>query len=239
MAINFVRPVVINAELVKKEQLTGDVFEFGFKFAPTDTPYKSGQFAMMNFDFDGKKEQRAYSISSPAQIDYFEICVKILPDGKGSSYLNGLKLRDKVEFKLPFGQFTVEPDSPKDILFVGTGTGLAPIKGLVQELLAKGFKQQINLIFGVRSEEDIFYQDILKDLAEKHENFHYRICCSQPSSNWQGDCGRVTAFLSQYDLKSPNVALYICGNGNMVKDVRAYALEQGMERTAVHVENFG
>lgn len=235
----FIKPQEFTATLQKKVQLTEDVWEFDFVMPEGAMPYESGQFAMVLFDHEGEELQRAYSISSPAHATDFQLCVKLLPDGRGSHYLGNLQAGDAVKFKGPFGMFYLKPDNEKDLLLVATGTGIAPMKGIITDLLQKGDQRQINLVFGVRYPQDLFYQDYFQELAAKHDNFNLLLTCSRPEGDWQGETGRVTDHLDKYDLASESLHMFICGNGEMVKSVRQQALDAGMEKGSIHVENFG
>lgn len=243
--IDFIKPVDFTAKLISKKQLTEDVWEYDFQMDNNAMPYQSGHFLMVKFPHEGKEEQRAYSISSAARPNGFELCVKLIPNGKGSTYLSQLEPGADVTCKGPFGMFIIKPDNQSDLLLVATGTGIAPIKGIIEDLLSKNDQRQIKLIFGIRYPEDAFYEDLFAELAAKHSNFHFTLTCSRPDGDenhtpaqtWNGATGRVTDHLAGLDLA--NFHMYICGSTAMVKSVRDFGIEQGMDKKAIHVENFG
>ncbi|PIQ78656.1 hypothetical protein COV81_04550 [Candidatus Peregrinibacteria bacterium CG11_big_fil_rev_8_21_14_0_20_41_10] len=230
--MQFIKPEIFTATLASKVQLTADTWEFDFTFTPGSFPYKAGHFAMMIFDHEGKTEQRAYSISSPPSNNSFQICVKLIPNGKGSTFLANLPLGAKVQFKGPFGMFFIKDDNAADLILVATGTGIGPMKSIILDLLARGDGRRIELLFGVRHQQGLLFTDLLAELSAKHPNFTYQITLSSID-------GRVTAYLDQFNFAKTAAHLYICGSGAMVKDVRNFALEQGMDKAAIHVENFG
>jgi ferredoxin-NADP reductase len=245
--MQFIRPEEHLVKLKRKDFFTHDVFELEFAFEKTVMPYLAGQFVMVIFNVDGEDLTRAYSIASSPSGKGFELCVKRVPGGKGSNFLAELEVGDELKVKGPYGMFTVKEGNQNDLLLVATGTGIAPIKGLVTDLLAKGDKRQIDVIFGVRYVDDIFYQEYFEELAKMHDNFRLTMCCSRPDGDadrsceivWHGKKGRVTDYLAEFDLSRKDLGLYVCGNGLMAKEVRQLALDAGMEKTQIHVESFG
>ena len=123
---------------------------------------------------------------------------------------------------------------------VATGTGLAPFMSMIPTLFERGFPRHITLLFGVRHPEDLFYQEQLEQWQKDHPNFHAQLTLSQAPEAWTGLRGRVTDHLEAFG--TPDVlntlAVYICGNGEMVKAVKDYFDAQGLPKTALHLEQF-
>ena len=135
---------------------------------------------------------RSYSIASHPASDEIELCVKLLPGGVGSTFFEQVTPETEIRFIGSRGRFVVG-DSAEPLYFVATGAGLAPIMGMIaDELINKKNTEPIELLFGVRSEEDIFWTDRLDALQKEYSNFHYRLTLSQPRSAWAGLSGRVS-----------------------------------------------
>ena len=233
------------ATLKKHTPLTYDVFQLDFE---TDDPaftYKAGQFVTIRIPQpeNSPLTMRSYSIASKPATGKFELCVKTMENGVGSNYLNNLQPDKKIEFLGPLGEFTFKSPPDKKILFIGTGTGLAPLKSILEdELETKNNQQSIHLLFGVRHIKDLFYQDQLAQLAAKHSNFTYTTTLSQPESeDWAtqgGKIGRVTAHLENLDLDSTNTNVYICGLKDMVLQTTEILQQKGLPKEALYFERF-
>jgi NAD(P)H-flavin reductase len=246
------------AKLVIAKALTQDVKEFMFE-AESDFSFEPGQFVMVEIA-DGKepKAVRAYSIASEPNGKFFELLVRILPDGRGSQFLAALEEGTKLNFKGPFGHFVMDKNSKKDVLFIATGTGLAPVKSMMTSAIASG--RNITLMFGLRYVADVFLEDYLKDLAAKNSNFKFNICISRPEKEFDGFTGRVTDLIEKTDKeffseKQPNLEglrsqtpsalfdysnlqIYMCGNKPMVDGVKEYFLGKGVADTDIKNEVF-
>lgn len=232
----------IQAKLLRAQKLTNDVCWFDFVCDSGDFEFKAGQFLILNVA-DGKEPpaSRAYSISSRSGRDGggFSLCVKLIPGGRGSEFLGALQPGDKVEFQGPNGHFVLDESytaSGKKLIFVATGVGLSPFLGMLEHIFATGLQREIHLIFGTRYEEDLFYTEQFAQWKNEHPNFDFVVTLSKPTENWTGQTGYVTDHLDA--LQPGNSEVYICGNGQMVKDVRGIALERGFSKENIHFELF-
>lgn len=161
--------------------------------------------------------------------------MKILPEGKASQYLMHLKEGDDAQFMGAFGHFILT-DSPKAIVMIATGTGLAPFMGMLPTLFESQRTEPIHLIFGVRHEADLFYVNELREMEKAHPTFKATITLSQAPENWPGAKGRVTEYLDSIDVSTSQV--YLCGNGDMVKSVKDILDAKGLPKTELHLEQF-
>ena len=92
-----------------------------------------------------------------------------------SNFLCNMNPGDEIACQGPFGDFILRPPM-RDTIFVSTGTGIAPIRSMLHWLLADETRHQgkeLSLVFGNRTEKDIYYHDEFLDLAAAHVNFHY------------------------------------------------------------------
>lgn len=205
--------------------------------------FEAGQFVNLKFEMDGEPVQRAYSVASAPVYDElgcsgfkFELCVKIVPDGKAGRYFAALKIGDEAKFKGPFG-FCTLPEDSSEIVLVGTGTGLAPIKSILEDIEFRNLDfDKITVLFGVREMKDVFYLDDLEKFAEIWpDKFEFKICLSREEGS-KFEYGRVTSFVSEF--LNENCHLYLCGSSAMIKEVREMGLSSGVDSSRVHVEIF-
>jgi|SRR5579872_258859 len=226
------------AEVLAKKQLANEVFELDLKLIePQKIDFQAGQFVQL---LVSEKEKREYSIITPPQQDSaVSFCVNVSPMGPGSKYIGALKVGDIVQFEGPHGLFVVRAqDRDKDQLFIATGTGIAPFKSMILDLLQNSFENKITLLFGVRSESESFYFREFEELAKKYSNFDFVPCLSRPSAGWQGFHGRVTDFLRQNIERYKDRPVYICGGPPVIKDVRSILISNGFSSANIRLEIF-
>lgn len=229
-----------SATIKSKQQLTNDVIEISFE---TSEPFNftAGQFVTFKIADKIPPCFRAYSISIALKKDsnIFATCLKIIPNGRGSNWLNSLKIGDKLEFMGPSGKliFTTPPE--KTALFIATGTGITPLKSLIEDELNKGNKQKLHLLFGLRYIKDIFYKKHFEKLAQKHSNFTVEYTLSRPENDsWTGSKGRVTEILEKMSLDPKITEIYICGLKDMINDVNTFLKIKGFKDDAIHEERY-
>ena len=183
---------------------------------PHRIEFQAGQY--VSIEVNG--ERRSYSIASAPAMDHaVELCVDVTPGGKGSRYLSQLKPGDEVKFLGPMGEFVLSEDEEKEkkLLFIATGSGIAPLRSMVLDLLEeKGDKRKMKLFWGLRLVEDMFW---LEDFRQRHEycpNFNFELILSRPPDKWPLVSGYVTEKLRELEL-GIEWGVYLCGNPEMIK----------------------
>lgn len=225
-----------SATLREKKQLAGETYEFRFE-KPEGFYFLAGQFVQFCIPQGEKIILRSYSISSTPSDADLEFCVKFLEGGIASNYLKKMNLGETLEFQGPRGLF-VHKEPAQNISLIATGTGIAPVMGVIRdELENKKTETEVRLLFGVRSEEDVFWLDRFEELKNTYPNFVYNVSLSQPKidGSWAGLRGRVTEHILHHLVSHQ---FYLCGSAPMVKDVRAILLENGVDMKAIHFEIF-
>ena len=167
----------------------------------------------------GSSLLRYYSLASPPHSSKQLVLLLNSHDrGKGSTFLLENEIGASLEMSGPYGSFTLQHDLDRELFFVGTGTGIAPLWSMMATLLAQQSSQPITLLWGLRCETDRYYLQELESWKTQYENFSYVLTLSQPSSAWQGETGRVTDLLQALSIVD-HLAVYVCGNRMMVKEV--------------------
>jgi NAD(P)H-flavin reductase len=220
-----------SARLAAVRDLTYDVRQIDLALVgPPELRFIAGQFVSCEIERPGSRipATRPYSIaSSPIDSKSVQLLFNRVPGGPGSEYLFSLQPGDVTAFKGPFGSFTLR-DSARDILFVATGTGIAPIRSMLRALTESGSKRRITLFWGLRSERDLYYQDELTDLRDRLPHFSFTTTLSQPGASWSGAAGRVVPLVvSEIDTVA-NLDVYLCGNGSMIREVRDIIRRMGL-----------
>jgi hypothetical protein len=120
--------------------------------AGTSLPFTPGQFVSLELPAgDDPPLVRAYSLaSSPEDGDRLEICVDLVPGGPGSTYLFGLRPGATLDLKGPFGSFRLDVPPAAEMVLIGDGTGIAPIRPMVRRALERGGSHPIRVLHGTR-----------------------------------------------------------------------------------------
>jgi len=223
-----------NLTLLHKETLTKNVRLLRFA-TPPGMEFKAGQFMQFLIPTTERKIPRSYSISSTPHDEYLEFCIKILENGIGSTHFEQMQLGEAVEMKGPLVKFVLDAEASAHV-FVATGVGIAPIMGILRNaLLHQTIAAPMKLLFGVRSEKDIFWNEALHAFAESNSHFSYQLTLSQPEATWHGLTGRVVEHLDDIDV---NAHYYLCGSAEMVRDVRGILIAAGVQSAHIHFEIF-
>ncbi len=202
---------------------------------PAEFNFLAGQFVQFSILERDKPALRSYSIASDPSAPELTFCVKMLPGGLASTYFGNLKPDEMLSFTGPQGRFVCAVEG-SPLLFVATGAGLAPILAMItDELQNKKNTMPITLLFGLRSEADIFWIEELDHLKNAYGNFSYTLTLSQPTEAWAGKNGRVTAYASS---EVSGMHCFLCGSGDMVKEMREILLSRGVPSNAIHFEIF-
>lgn len=231
---------LLNATLKAKQQFTEDVIELKFE-TPQPFNYLAGQFVTYKIADKVPPCFRAYSISEAPKKDGNSVatCLKVIPGGRGSNWLNSLKIGDQVEFMGPSGKLLFQTSPEKLVLFISTGTGITPMKALIEDELNKGNKQKMHLIFGLRYIKDVFYKDHFENLSARYPNFTVEYTLSRPEDDsWTGSKGRVTEILDKMTIDPKNTEVYMCGLKDMILEVTNMLKTKGLEDKSIHDEKY-
>ncbi len=210
--------------------LTSDVRELTLRLLePSELAFSPGQ--SLSFEVPtargSKPAIRYYSLASPpSQPRTLLLLLSASEQGIGPNYLFTKKTGETISFGGPKGNFCLHDDGPRNILFVATGTGIAPFRSMLFSLFEQPITKTVTLFWGLRSEKDIYYQQELDALARQHSNFSYHIVLSRAQKNWSGAKGRVTQLVENLSVVD-DLAVYVCGNKRMVIEVTDIVRQKG------------
>ena len=185
-------------------------------------------------------KRRAFSIaSSPSEKEFIELHVKYVDGGGFTGHVfDGMKPGEILRLEGPLGMFFVRLNSPRPILMMGGGTGFAPLKAMIEDLIHAGDERPITLYWGVRTEADLYANELIHEFADQHSNFRYVPVLSEPGSNWTGQSGFVhQALLSDHADLSP-FEIYMSGPPVMVHSARREFLQAGVAEDHLHYDSF-
>lgn len=205
---------------------------------PNKLNFEAGQYA--SFAVTDQGHRRSWSICSSPEVDHgFELLIDPAPMGVGTQFLQKLKLGDEVKLLAPLGQFVIDTSGVEQaIVFVATGVGVTPFRAMLLDLLqVKNDQRPITLYWGLRYAEDMIWQDEFQELAEHFPNFHFHPVLSKASQEWPLCRGRVTDCLGVHDLPE-NAGYYLCGNEQMIQDIKNVLASKNVAPERIHREKF-
>ena len=201
--------------------------------------------------------RRAYSIaSSPVIRDYVELYVALVGDGKLTPRVWDLHPNDRLWMDHQIkGEFTLQGITPgKDLVMVGTGTGLAPYISMLRTYRGQSRWNRFVIIHGVRLAQDLGYRQELERIsAEDPTVFYIPMVTREPeSSPWQGMRGRVQVALEDgtYQrlmggkLDSATCQVFLCGNPDMIScvqsmlELRGFVMQTRQQPGNIHFERY-
>jgi Na+-transporting NADH:ubiquinone oxidoreductase subunit F len=197
---------------------------------------------------------RAYSLANRAsgtRRAVFDIRLAVPPAGQEhevppgivSSWLFSLDEGDRVEVSGPFGEFHAQP-TDREMVFVGGGVGMAPLRAMIHEQLGRGSERRIRYFYGARSAADLFYVDEFDALAAQHDNFTWMPALSDPApgDHWRGATGFIHQALAAQMRAHPapeDCEYYLCGPPVMISAVLATLERLGVEPASIFHDDFG
>lgn len=174
---------------------------------------------------------RSYSIASaPWRLREIVLILRMVEGGVGSRFFDGLHPGDALRFTGPMGFFVNELQHPGDVLYAATGTGIAPILPMAEETLLRAETGRVLIEWGLRDEQDLFWQRELQDLGRRFPRLQSRVYLSQPSAGWPGLRGRVTGPVLDELPRLREPTFYLCGNGHMIDELKAALQARGVNR---------
>ena len=228
--------------------------------------------AWENFGLFGLKAQnnedtvRAYSMANyPEEGDRFMLTVRIatppfkpkpqvgfmdVPPGIASSYIFSLKPGDKVLMSGPYGDFHPIVDSKAEMIWVGGGAGMAPLRAQIMWMLKtlNTRDRKMSYFYGARALNEVFYLQDFLELEKEFPNFKFYLALDRPDPAADAAGVEYTPgfvhdvmfkkYLSTHDAPE-DIEYYMCGPGPMSKAVNNMLYNLGVEPSSVHYDDFG
>ncbi|MCS6999311.1 MAG: FAD-binding oxidoreductase [Bacteroidota bacterium] len=229
------KPVHITARIHARRDADKGKKYFEVELEPAEkVHYQPGQY--LNLVLEGQR--RSYSITNLPQESNKSLwlLVERIKGGIASTFLDNAPLGTSVEIVLPFGRLLPQEDKARHHVLVGTGSGIAPLKPIA-EWITRNYDHTVELLWGLREKENIFWEDWLEQMAKTYPNFRYQITLSQPDPEWKGLSGRVTEHLQRRGFEE-NTYFYLCGGKQMLDDVRTILKSKGVPATQILTEQF-
>jgi len=205
------------ASITKVEQFTEEEKWFEIEM-PGGRPlgHMPGQFVQVSLF--GVGEAPISITSSPTRTDKFELCVRRV--GMLTEKLHQLETGAKIGIRGPYGKgFEVEAFKGKDILVIGGGIGIVPLRSLINYVIdnRKDYGRLI-ILYGAKDTSEFLYPDELKEWS-KSSDIEYHVTVDQGSPDWNGNVGVITTLIPALDLDLENTITAVVGPPVMYKFV--------------------
>ena len=218
---------IIPAKINSITRINSTIVEVTLRLPPNSNfDYNSGQY--VNISKDNLK--RSYSIANAScKTDRLTFFIKKYEEGLMSNYwFNKAKVNDLLRVEGPLGSFFFRETEAQNIIFLATGTGIAPIKAILENMEindSKEKKKTFWIFHGARYEIDLFWNP--SDLNE-NQNFKYIPVLSKGIKNWKGEKGYVQEIVLKYGIDLSNSQVYACGSGIMIESAKKLLTKNGL-----------
>jgi len=197
--------------------------------------FSAGQFASVTF---AGCAPRDYSMANVPGDSILEFHVRRSVGGTVSAYVaEMLKIGDSVRVEGPFGTSYLRESHRGPIVAVAGGSGLAPIKSIVERALAQKLPQHIHLYFGVRTERDLYFHDHFAQLAKHHDTLHFTPVLSE-AADGAYRTGLVHEAVARDFDELDGCKAYLAGPPVMVEAATKLFEQRGMRRIDIHADAF-
>lgn len=224
------------ATVVAKAPLSGRVMGVTLR-CPDGFTFRAGQFINLCYG----ERVRSYSIANvPDEGDTLQLHVYRIDDGVTSTWIHtGLASGERVDIQGPFGECVYEPayrDQP--LLLIGTGCGVAPLRGIIHNALRQDHQAPIHLFHGSRSMDGVYLSEEMWALSRAHPHFSYTPRLSDGSVPPGYTAGRAADVALARHPRLKDWRVYLCGNSAMVKSTKRRAFLAAAALQHIHADPF-
>jgi propane monooxygenase reductase component len=234
-------PRTIPTRVTAIEPLTHDIRMLRLA-VEDDEPFtfRPGQYVDIRIPGAGD-EHRSFSMANlAAEPGELEFMIKCYPGGRFSGLLDGdLSVGDALEVTGPYGVFTLRTSSPRRIVFIGGGAGMAPILCLLRSMAEAGVERPATFYYGARRATDLFHLAELAELAERLPGLSFVPALSEESNgDWAGEAGLITEVVDRLEPDLADVDAYLCGPPPMVDAAIALLEAKGVPEEHIYFDKF-
>ena len=207
-------------------------------------------YSMANYPDEGDRIMLTVRIATPPMKKKPETGFMEVPPGIASTYIFSLKPGDKVRMSGPYGDFHPILDSNAEMMWIGGGAGMAPLRAQIMHLTKSlGIKnREMHFFYGARALNEVFYLEDFLNLEKEFPNFHFHLALDRPDPRADEENVKYTpGFVHQViydtylkDHENPeDIEYYMCGPGPMSKAVNDMLYNLGVPAETIHYDNFG
>ena len=230
------------ATLARIEHLTHDIRLLEIEI---EQPLKFWAGQYVDITLPGGAVTRSFSMANPpSEQTRLSFIIKKYPDGAFSAALDdALKLGDKLMAKGPYGTCFRREERPGPMLLIGGGSGMSPLKSILQDHVESGERRPVRFFYGARTQADLFLLDEFAKLEANNPDFKFipALSHAEDGDGWAGERGFVHEVLAQH-LRSEKldgeIDAYSCGPPPMIDAVLPVLQMAGVEPDHVYFDKF-
>ncbi len=207
-------------------------------------------YSMANYPDEGDIITLTVRIATPPFKPKPEVGFMDVPCGIASTYIFSLKPGDKVTMSGPYGDFHPIFDSKREMIWVGGGAGMAPLRAQIMHMLKTLHTRdrEMHYFYGARAIDEVFFLEDFLEMEKEYPNFHFHLALDRPDPKADSLGVKYTAgfiapvmgdtYLKQHEAPE-DVEYYLCGPPMMAKTVLDLLHSLGVEDDMIHFDNFG
>ena len=221
---------------------------FGLKCRNTEPTIRA--YSMANYPAEGDRFMLTVRIATPPFKPKPEVGFMDVMPGIASSYIFTLKPGDKVIMSGPYGEFAPVFDSKKEMIWVGGGAGMAPLRAQIMHMTKTlhTTDREMHYFYGARALNEVFYLNDFLSLEKEFPNFHFHLALDRPDpAADKAGVAYTAGFVHQVMLETylknheapEDIEYYMCGPGPMSKAVVSMLTDLGVEPQSIMYDDFG
>ncbi len=217
-------------------KLNDDVFNVQLRLADDSCfNFQAGQYLLLVLNDDDK---RPFSIASaPSLLPNIELQIRDLPSNDFTQEVLELLAKEtSIKLEGPFGQCILPEVVSRSITFIVGGTGFAPAKSMLEQLLPQNPDIEIHLYRGARADLELYLSELPQQWQQQFNNFHYHPVISEPSPQWSGLTGLVHKVAMQHLPALSQQEFYVAGSAEMVLATYRDLLDAGVDKHNIHAD---
>jgi phenol/toluene 2-monooxygenase (NADH) P5/A5 len=232
-----IRPTSFNAMVARVEQLTPTIYGVTVE-TPWPIEFHAGQ--CFEWAVPGVAPNRTYSAANRPGKDVIDFHVRVYPGGKIGTFVSEMSSGSTLQLLGPFGHFGLSSNDWRPAVCVAGGTGLAPIMSVLDKALHAKDKRPIHLLYGARSQEELYCSSLLREWTTSHSSFTYTPVLSDepPNSGWSGRRGLVTDVMMDHLGDVFGLEAYVCGPPAMIDAAVAGLESAGVLHGDIRTDRF-
>ena len=240
-AVRDIQVRMLPARVMEKTQLADNVMRLKLRLPRAQRlQFLAGQYVDVLIE-DGKR--RAFSIaSSPSLESEIELHIRHVEGGDFTGYVfEQLKERDILRFEGPLGNFFIRNDEPgRPMIMMGGGTGFAPLKSMIENLIENGDKREIHLYWGARNSAELYLDELPSGWSEVYDHIHYRRALSHSSGEGELEAhdGLVHEAVTSDHPDLSGFDVYMSGPPAMIEAAKVAFIEHGLPEDRLFYDSF-
>mgnify|MGYP001825913806 FL=1 len=225
-------------KVAKIEHLAHDVIRVYLKLPEEQRlQFMAGQYLDFVLE-DGRR--RAFSIANaPHDDEFVELHIRHVDGGKFTDWVfSQMNEKAILRIEAPLGTFTLSEDSQRPMMFIGGGTGFAPLKGQIEHAFEVGIDRPKELYWGVRAQRDLYLPELPAQWAAERDDFDYTPVLSEPDTGWSGRSGWVHEAVLEDHPDLARYDIYMAGPPPMIKAARDAFRKVGVSDEQMFYDSF-